>query len=112
MQTDEIVASEPQGGAMVFGPYITLPPGAYEAKFEVALSNPTSKSTLTVDVVSGVGSRVLASRDIALGTEHPAAVSRLPFTIPEEAAGKYMEFRVLLRSGGLAVKDISFAPVR
>jgi hypothetical protein len=105
---DEVVAVATGTGPMVYGPIMQIPPGAYDANFQVALASSGDKATVALEVASGVRSiRVLKRDELTVDHAGPVANATLRFTIPDEESGKFMQFRVWLVSGALVVKNIS-----
>jgi uncharacterized membrane protein len=50
--------------AIVFGPYITLQAGSYVVRFLLKVDGATASRVATIDVCTGLGKTVIASRDI------------------------------------------------
>ena len=78
-----------EAGYLVFGPYMPLKKGAYEATVRITSGEVTGGTTGTVDIVAGKGTKILARRDV--GAEGPQEV-RLPFALDADATD--LEIRV------------------
>jgi uncharacterized membrane protein len=65
-------AGEQLKDALVFGPYLTLPPGNYNVRFLLKIDKETPYRVATVDVCTDIGKTVIVSRDIS-GSEFKEA---------------------------------------
>jgi hypothetical protein len=90
-----------KSGFLVFGPYVTLPAGAYEVWFyyEAQAGNPP-EARLTFDVVADRGAAPLAKSQVMIQEQAPGeSIEVLKFTIPEER--QHVEWRVDVTEGVL-----------
>jgi len=83
-----------QRGALVYGPYVKLAPGAYEF---AALIQPSDQGLLRVDVASNFGQTILADTEIAGTAATQPILASGRFRLTEEASG--VEIRAAVESG-------------
>ncbi|QQX83634.1 hypothetical protein JJQ59_14600 [Cupriavidus necator] len=87
-----------RGGALLFGPYASLPPGRYRVTWYGEVQSPSAPR---FDIVSAPGARTLAQAEVALpgpsgsAGGHPAALHSLTFATTTPVEG--VETRVLVR---------------
>jgi hypothetical protein len=93
-------SSETYGGCLVFGPYITLPPGHYEVTFHVKISNVKVPGPLAVlDVAGDQAHEILAEKQIA-STDLPTdSWQDVSLSFSPTAITRNVEFRVTFLSG-------------
>jgi len=53
-----------QKGTFWYGPYATLPPGNYTAKFYIKITEPTTDLVLTLDITTQTGAKILARKQV------------------------------------------------
>jgi hypothetical protein len=92
-------------GLAVYGPYVVLASGSYEATFDVSLLTGNEQASITVDVVANGGSDFLARRDVTIRGSGGVQSVKLRFDIPAGSASR-IELRVFPRRTGLIVKDV------
>jgi hypothetical protein len=94
----DVVVSGDQGGALLYGPYCTLPPGRYRATLRARASADRiqqAASRVELDVCSDVGNRIHAQRTIG------------PVDLPTEGFGPMeIEFVLAERTSGLECRLI------
>ncbi len=104
IQADGSILSNGQAGYLLYGPYISLPPGNYELSAGTTLTGSATGPIGNMDVFCESG--VLASMPISAELfEHGKATLSLPFTVPENT--QKLEFRLYTNGGAkLAVTGV------
>lgn len=85
-----IAGAETPDGTVVWGPYITLPPGEYEVKFGFADMHIGAPDRVVIDVSARNGRLILATRELPAGADSGVQVLRFELTRPTDG----VEFRV------------------
>jgi hypothetical protein len=94
-----------RGGFLAFGPYMRLEPGDYRATFELSIGRALPNASVTIDVVTDFGKRVVASDSFdpstpktlrrILGMGQERTQRSLAFSVaPDGAQESLFEFRV------------------
>jgi FkbM family methyltransferase len=99
------VAPTANDAPAVFGPYVLLTPGSYEATFDIALLSDTKQASIAFDVAADWGTDFLAQREVTIDGSHHVQSVKLGFKI-SAAGARIIELRVHPRGAGLVVKDI------
>jgi hypothetical protein len=96
-------------GALVYGPYLALPPGTYEVSLTYEAVATTVDRPATWDWTSHAGSRVLASGVLAEASQ-PSALQR-ELVVPPGPYLRQFEVRVwYAASGAVAVDSVTIKP--
>lgn len=100
----QLVSAQGESGFLHFGPYLTLPAGAYQARVDV--QSPGNGEAGYVDVVSGLGADVLARQPIRAGHPEPILL-----TFSAEKDVENFEIRVYSNgSSSMVLSAISLRP--
>ncbi|MEM3696133.1 MAG: DUF2079 domain-containing protein [Candidatus Bathyarchaeia archaeon] len=87
-----------------YGPYIWLPPGAYEVKFRLKITNITNQEILILDVTKNFGKEVLAKRTLTGGDFSEANVwQEFVLSFQLKKLSSLMEFRGFIASNATDV---------
>lgn len=101
----QLLATGPNGTLAWWGPYVTLPPGKYVARFRLAANSTDQRPVIVLDVVRGGSTNgtadfgVLASE--AVGNTDGVRTVSVPFTLSQPASD--VEFRGRLAEGNATV---------
>jgi hypothetical protein len=99
-QTD---SERPRSGFLIFGPYLTLPVGRYKVSLVMSAAGLLGENK--IDVVTNLGSTVLANRDLGNTSIADERALDLEFVLDQEA--KNVEIRVFYGgSGTMQVREI------
>lgn len=85
-------------GTFWYGPYITLPPGTYNATLWLKVSSPESGLLLTLDVATDLGKLVLVSRNITNIDFHGISWQAFTLTFQLDKTTPNIEFRGMVLS--------------
>jgi len=91
------------GGHVVFGPYIRIPTGSYEATFLFKTSSEASNTPAAIEIVTE-GGKVLVARNAKL------SVSSLVMKFSVDADSEIVEFRI--KQGGVLAVPVVFVGLR
>ena len=95
-------AGEQHNGMLVFGPFITLPPGTYQAVFHLKISNIKQAGDIAViEVTTKLGDRilVLSEKDLSVSDFPPDSWEDFSINFTTHAVTDNIEFRVEFLSG-------------
>lgn len=108
-QADSLNATKGQEGVLVFGPYITLAPGAYVATFQLQLSENSESASGSVDVLR-MG-RDNSHHQIAWATilsDPSIGEVNVAFAVRDRDVADKYEFRVIVNgSNSVRYKGVS-----
>ena len=93
-------ANKQYTGRLVFGPYVTLPPGTYHVAFRLKASNVKQAGDIAVlDVATQLGERILTHKDLSVSDFTPDSWRDFNVTFTTHAVTNDIEFRVKFLSG-------------
>ena len=103
-----------KAGWLLFGPYVALPAGNYQAAVH-GVTLPGHAGSIYVDVAAGKGTRIIVALDLdpaaLAAARSPDGMIVLPFTLADPVED--LEFRIrVTEQSQMSVSTIDFLPVR
>jgi FkbM family methyltransferase len=100
-----LVSPSANDAPAVFGPYVSLIPGGYEATFDIALLSDQKQASVAFDVTADSGNDLLSRQEVVIASSSDVQSIKLRFDVPG-ASPRVIELRVHAKRAGLVVNNI------
>jgi len=87
-----------QAGALMFGPYMPLRRGTYNAEFQLRFLSSAAAGGVMCDIVAGDGSKILARQTIEASAQNGSETVRIPFNFSLEDTTSVCNFECSFRN--------------